>query len=109
MCSERVTNMHAFLQKKSVRIAIVVVVFLLQLLFMGNFFFKHIFYVPMFESDAASDVLLSKLLFEEGKWIYSDNWYYSTEAGLLNKIPFLGALYHVIGDYQISYGFTLFH
>ena len=101
--------MHAFLQKKSVRIAIVVVVFLLQLLFMGNFFFKHIFYVPMFESDAASDVLLSKLLFEEGKWIYSDNWYYSTEAGLLNKIPFLGALYHVIGDYQISYGFTLFH
>lgn len=92
--------------QKNGKILFIFGIILLQLLFMGNFYFKHIFYAPMFESDAASDVLLSKLLYDEGKWIYSDNWYYSTEAGLLNKIPFLGVLYHAIGDYQISYGFT---
>lgn len=85
---------------------IIIGILLAQIVFMADFYFNHMFSSGMFESDAASDLVLSHIIFDEGKLIYSDNWWYSTESGLLNVVPFLGLIYHVTGDYQLSYGFT---
>lgn len=78
----------------------------LQLVILIHFWFQRIMLSPMFDSDAASDVFYNKVLLDEKSFLFSDNWYPSTDVGFLKKIPFFGVLLSLTSKYSIAYGFS---
>lgn len=52
-------------------------------------------------SDMAAEMIFSKLLAEEGSWIASSNWYYSTEFRVLYTQLVMVPLHHILTDWQI--------
>ena len=46
--------------------------------------FFNLFYLETWlDSDMAAEMIFSKLLAEEGKWLATESWYYSTEFRVL--------------------------
>ena len=50
------------------------------------------------DSDMAAEMIFSRLLAREGKWIATENWYYSTEFRVLYTQLFMVPLFHLLGD-----------
>lgn len=53
------------------------------------------------DSDMAAEMIFSKLLSEEGKWIATTDWYYSTEFRVLYTQIIMGALHRVCSDWHV--------
>lgn len=52
------------------------------------------------DSDMAAEMIFSRLLAREGKWIATENWYYSTEFRVLYTQLFMVPLFHLLGDWH---------
>ncbi len=48
------------------------------------------------DSDMAAEMIFSRLLAQEGKWIATENWYYSTEFRVLYTQLIMTPLFHVL-------------
>lgn len=53
------------------------------------------------DSDMAAEMIFSKLLAEEGKWISTANWYYSTEFRVLYTQLLMVPLHHIFSDWHV--------
>lgn len=53
------------------------------------------------DSDMAAEMIFSKLLADEGKWIATENWYYSTEFRVLYTQLIMVPLLHVLGNWHV--------
>lgn len=53
------------------------------------------------DSDMAAEMIFSRLLSEEGRWIATENWYYSTEFRVLYTQLIMTPLFHVLGDWHV--------
>ncbi|MDE6675171.1 MAG: hypothetical protein K2K19_10245, partial [Acetatifactor sp.] len=53
------------------------------------------------DSDMAAEMIFSKLLADEGKWIATENWYYSTEFRVLYTQLIMVPLFHLLGDWHV--------
>lgn len=53
------------------------------------------------DSDMAAEMIFSRLLAQEGKWIATENWYYSTEFRVLYTQLVMVPLFHVLGDWHV--------
>ncbi|MCI9322425.1 MAG: hypothetical protein HFH81_04035 [Lachnospiraceae bacterium] len=53
------------------------------------------------DSDMAAEMIFSRLLAQEGKWIATENWYYSTEFRVLYTQLVMVPLFHVLGDWHM--------
>lgn len=53
------------------------------------------------DSDMAAEMIFAKLLSEEGKWIATTNWYYSTEFRVLYTQIVMGLLHRVCSDWHV--------
>lgn len=53
------------------------------------------------DSDMAAEMIFSRLLAQEGKWIATENWYYSTEFRVLYTQLIMVPLFHLLGDWHV--------
>ena len=53
------------------------------------------------DSDMAAEMIFSRLLAQEGKWIATENWYYSTEFRVLYTQLIMTPLFHVLNDWHV--------
>lgn len=53
------------------------------------------------DSDMAAEMVFSRLLAREGKWIATENWYYSTEFRVLYTQLIMTPLFHVLSDWHV--------
>ncbi len=53
------------------------------------------------DSDMASEMIFARLLAQEGKWIATENWYYSTEFRVLYTHLIMTPLFHVLSDWHV--------
>ena len=53
------------------------------------------------DSDMAAEMIFSRLLAQEGKWIATENWYYSTEFRVLYTQLVMVPLFHLLGDWHV--------
>lgn len=53
------------------------------------------------DSDMAAEMIFSKLLSDEGKWIATTDWYYSTEFRVLYTQIVMGLLHRVCSDWHV--------
>ncbi len=53
------------------------------------------------DSDMAAEMIFSKLLADEGKWIATENWYYSTEFRVLYTQLIMVPLFHILGEWHV--------
>ena len=53
------------------------------------------------DSDMAAEMIFSRLLAQEGKWIATENWYYSTEFRVLYTQLIMVPLFHVLSDWHV--------
>lgn len=53
------------------------------------------------DSDMAAEMIFSRLLADEGKWIATENWYYSTEFRVLYTQLIMVPLFHILGDWHV--------
>lgn len=53
------------------------------------------------DSDMAAEMVFSRLLAQEGKWIATENWYYSTEFRVLYTQLIMTPLFHVLSDWHV--------
>lgn len=53
------------------------------------------------DSDMAAEMIFSRLLAQEGKWIATENWYYSTEFRVLYTQLIMTPLFHVLQDWHV--------
>ncbi len=53
------------------------------------------------DSDMAAEMIFSRLLAQEGKWIATENWYYSTEFRVLYTQLIMTPLFHVLSDWHV--------
>lgn len=86
------------------KVILYICILILQLCVLGNFGFNHIFYSAMYESDAASELLLAEEIAKEGHWIFADNWHYSTEVDVLHNQLTLVPLFALTQDYRTTIG-----
>lgn len=66
------------------------------LLIMNIFWGNH-----WIDSDMAAEMIFSKLLADEGKWIATNQWYYSTEFRVLYTQLIMVPLHHIFSDWRI--------
>ena len=52
-------------------------------------------------SDMAAEMIFSKLLADEGNWIASSNWFYSTEFRVLYTQLVMVPLHHIFADWHV--------
>ena len=52
-------------------------------------------------SDMSSEMVLAKQLAEEGKWMLSDNWYYSTELRVVNTQLISAFIFRFTDNWQL--------
>lgn len=52
------------------------------------------------DSDMAAEMIFSKLLSEEGRWVAAPNWYYSTEFRVLYTQLIMVFLHHIFSDWH---------
>ncbi len=67
----------------------------LVLLFLNVFYLEH-----WLDSDMAAEMIFSKLLAEQGRWIAPTGWYYSTEFRILYTQLFMAPLFRVLTDWH---------
>lgn len=53
------------------------------------------------DSDMAAEMIFSRLLAQEGKWIATENWYYSTEFRVLYTQLIMVPLFHLLEDWHV--------
>ena len=53
------------------------------------------------DSDMAAEMIFSKLLADEGKWIATSDWYYSTEFRVLYTQLVMGPLFRIFSDWHV--------
>lgn len=53
------------------------------------------------DSDMAAEMVFSRLLAQEDKWIATENWYYSTEFRVLYTQLIMTPLFHVLSDWHV--------
>lgn len=53
------------------------------------------------DSDMAAEMIFSRLLADEGKWIATENWYYSTEFRVLYTQLLMVPLFHLLEDWHV--------
>lgn len=53
------------------------------------------------DSDMAAEMVFSRLLAREGKWIATENWYYSTEFRVLYTQLIMVPLFHLLEDWHM--------
>lgn len=53
------------------------------------------------DSDMAAEMIFSRLLANEGKWIATENWYYSTEFRVLYTQLIMTPLFHLLQDWHV--------
>lgn len=53
------------------------------------------------DSDMAAEMIFSRLLAQEGKWIATENWYYSTEFRVLYTQLIMTPLFHLLEDWHV--------
>ncbi len=53
------------------------------------------------DSDMAAEMIFSRLLAREGKWIATENWYYSTEFRVLYTQLIMTPLFHLLDDWHV--------
>lgn len=53
------------------------------------------------DSDMAAEMIFSRLLADEGKWIATENWYYSTEFRVLYTQLIMVPLFHILEDWHV--------
>lgn len=53
------------------------------------------------DSDMAAEMIFSRLLADEGKWIATENWYYSTEFRVLYTQLIMVPLFHLLEDWHV--------
>lgn len=53
------------------------------------------------DSDMAAEMIFSRLLAQEGKWIATQNWYYSTEFRVLYTQLIMVPLFHLLEDWHV--------
>lgn len=53
------------------------------------------------DSDMAAEMVFSRLLAQEGRWIATENWYYSTEFRVLYTQLIMTPLFHVFSDWHV--------
>lgn len=53
------------------------------------------------DSDMAAEMIFSRLLADEGKWIATENWYYSTEFRVLYTQLIMVPLFHLLEDWHM--------
>lgn len=86
--------------------AIIIFFIIIQGIILINFFFCHHFDHAMFESDAASEVVLAESLAEEGSLALCNNWYYSTEVRIVYDHLIMAPLYKLTGSYLTTFAVT---
>ncbi|MCD7992100.1 MAG: hypothetical protein LUK37_10130 [Clostridia bacterium] len=57
-------------------------------------------------SDMSSEMVLAKQLAEEGKWMLSDNWYYSTELRVVNTQLISAFIFRFTDNWQLVRALT---
>lgn len=63
--------------------------------------FLNLFYLENWlDSDMAAEMIFSKLLSEEGKWLATDSWYYSTEFRVLYTQILMEPLFFIFRDWH---------
>lgn len=58
------------------------------------------------DSDMAAEMVFSRLLAQEGKWIATENWFYSTEFRVLYTQLLMVPLFHLLGDWHLIRAIT---
>lgn len=69
---------------------------LFMLILLNIFFGNH-----WIDSDMAAEMIFSKLIAEEGGWIATKNWYYSTEFRVLYTQLFMVPLFHLFENWHV--------
>lgn len=54
----------------------------------------------LLDSDMSSELVFSKLLVDEGKWVLTENWYYSTEIRIVNFHLIMVPLMHIFKSWH---------
>lgn len=84
---------------------------ILQFCFLVLCCYKYHLTSAMFESDAASEILLAENLYKNETWILSHDWYYSTEIRVLHNQLVIAPLFAFTDNYNLiytlSFGLTL--
>ena len=84
----------------------VIVLLILQVCILVYFFFEQYFNSAMFESDAASEILLAEQMTKEGFHVFPDNWYYSTEIKMVCNQLIMAPVYSLCHNYKIAYALS---
>ncbi len=69
---------------------------LLVLLFLNAFYLDH-----WLDSDMAAEMIFSKLIAEQGRWIAPTGWFYSTEFRILYTQLFMAPLFHLSDNWHL--------
>lgn len=89
-------------------IYVYIALIIIQVAILMNFAGYHYFESAMFESDAASELLLAEEIAYEGNLVFADNWYYPTELYVLRNQLILVPLFKITGNYRTTYVFYEF-
>lgn len=79
------------------------VAIILQFLFLSIYCYRYHFSSAMFESDAASEVLLAENIYENGGHVFSKDWCYSTEIRVLHNQLVMVPLFSFTNNYNLVY------
>lgn len=94
------------LKSNSIYKAFVIVLLILQLGILVHFDFEQYFNSAMFESDAASEILLAEQVSKEGFHVLSDNWFYSSEIRVVHNQLIMALVYSLCNNYKIAYALS---
>lgn len=53
------------------------------------------------DSDMSSEMILAKLISDEGGWVFSENWYYSTEIRVFNTQLIMVPLFKIFKSFKV--------
>ena len=101
-----ICKMKTKINRNNYRNIVLYIIIAIQMIILVDFFYFHHFEHSMFESDAASEIVLAESLADNGQWILSDNWYYSTEVRVLYDHLIMVPFYHIFHNYKISFFIT---
>ena len=90
-------------KKKSIQRWILLAFIVLQFFFLIAYCYKYHFASAMFESDAASELLLAENIYKNGGIVFSDDWFYSTEIRVLHNQLIMAPLFHFTSNYNLIY------
>lgn len=76
--------------------------FVVQLVIIGEYQYKHYLDSPAAHSDAAAEILLAEHLHETGEWVLSDSWFYSTETRVLHNQLLMRPFFAITDDYALA-------